>query len=154
MNQEIQAIITKNLPEEVGKTLRDELQRLYELESDLQDLEEVTESKEKELKSLRTEVSDWEKRRVEFDQAMRLKEEAEQLKKEMDLKILNCKLEESDKRHSSLFGLLTTLMQNPRAIELINISRSFPASPDQFGNPVGPMQHGHDSGEIEKKEIK
>lgn len=151
MEAELLEVIKKNLPEQTAGELR---KYIEEAQRDKAENERLR----KELDEIRAEVdrlqkmADKFKSNIEFENELKKREDqVNENFRQLKVERAEMKAAEAERRGNDIFQLVSILVQNPRAIELINQNRSVPVM-DQYGSISYQNQHEH--GERERKEVK
>lgn len=113
MEQEIKEIIAKNLPQHVGDVLRERLKTADKLEAQVVSLEDKLEDSRKMVIFLEKELVKEKEHRYSEENLEKKWEELKEKERNMEIEMLNLKLEESQKRADVSTRLVETVFKSP-----------------------------------------
>jgi hypothetical protein len=132
MNEEILEVIRKNLPAQVGETLREVLEKG---QKDAEKVAILSEEKSKcndEIKSLNKIIREFDSKESKYNDLTLRENALLEEQRNLKIKLLEFQNKELEKRTTDMFTLVSLLVKNPRAIEVMN--KSVNGTNDAFDN--------------------
>ena len=155
MNEEIKSIIEKNLPKQVGDTLREVLEQGQKDAEKVKSLLEDASNRDNTIERLTKEVNAYKETERLYNDLLRREALLAEGQRNLRITLLEFQNKELEKRSADMLSLVATLVKNPRAIELINQNQyGTNGYPDQYGGERQMSFMKNVNGSIEKQEIK
>ena len=113
MEKEIQEIIEKNLPMHVGEALKSRLLQADKYAENAKMYKELADKKDESVRKLNSMISAENVLEERLQRAKRLEADIELRERNLKVELLQCKLDESEKRNSGLYVLIETIFKSP-----------------------------------------